>query len=229
MGSMNTNNSIIAGAIIFAGIVIAGAVIFSGGNTASPVLGPTPTQEQKVDIRPLDDSVDHIRGSSAAAVTIVEFSDFECPFCERFHPTLTKILEEFPDEVNWVYRHFPLTSIHSRAMGAAIASECVAREAGNDAFWQFADGLFASQQRLGDGLFIEIAEGLGIDRAVFQQCLTEKSIAALVEEDIQEALGSGARGTPFSVIIAADGSTLPFSGALPYEQIRSMVEQTLAL
>ena len=227
---MNTNTSIIAGAIVVAGVIVAGAVVFSGSDTASTSLvASAPGATREIPIRLVDLETDHIRGNPEASVTIVEYSDLECPFCARFHPTLTKILEEFPDDVRWVYRQFPLTSIHSRAMGAAIASECVAREAGNTAFWEFTDSVFASQNRIGDSLFLEIAENLGIERDVFQACLKDKTIASLVNEDREEASGAGANGTPFSVMIAPDGQMLPFSGALPYEQVRGIVEQALAL
>ena len=227
---MNTNTSIIAGAVIVAGAIIAGAIIFSGDDTSSPLAASAPIDQRKqIEIRPVDIDTDHIKGNPEASVTIVEFSDLECPFCGRLHPTLTKIIEEFPDDVRWVYRHFPLTSIHSRAMSAAIASECVAREAGNTAFWEFIDSVFASQNRIGDSLYLQIAENIGIPRTTFQTCLQDKTIISLVDEDRREATSAGASGTPFSIIIAADGRFLPFSGALPYEQIRSMVEQALGL
>lgn len=93
---------------------------------------------------------DHIRGSVSAPVTIVEFSDLQCPFCGRFHPTLQKALQEYGDKVRWVYKHFPLDSIHAQARPAAEAAECIAEQKGDDGFWKFTDGVFKNQDRLED-------------------------------------------------------------------------------
>jgi len=91
------------------------------------------------------DSDDHVFGDSNGAVALIEYSDLECPFCTRFHPTAQQIAETYPDDVKWVYRHFPLDSIHAEATPAAIASECVADLAGNDAFWTFLERIFARE------------------------------------------------------------------------------------
>lgn len=86
----------------------------------------------------VDRNVDHIRGSTNAKVAVIEYSDFECPFCHRVHPTYQQIMETYGDDVLWVYRHFPL-SFHPNAMPFAVASECVNKIGGSDAFWKFAD------------------------------------------------------------------------------------------
>lgn len=88
-------------------------------------------------------SDDHFYGNENARIVLVEYSDFECPFCTRFHPTAKKAVDEFADSVALVYRHFPL-SFHPNAQQAAEASECVAKEGGNEAFWSYADSLFES-------------------------------------------------------------------------------------
>ena len=85
---------------------------------------------------------DHWRGSKNARFVLVEYSDFECPFCKRFHPTAQQLLDEYKGEIAWVYRHFPLTSLHAKAQKAAEASECVYEQRGDSAFWKFADLLF---------------------------------------------------------------------------------------
>lgn len=89
---------------------------------------------------------DHIRGNPNAQITIVEFSDFQCPFCRRFHPTVQQALAEYGDQIRWVYKHFPLDQLHPQARPAAEASECIAEQKGNDGFWQFADEVFKSQE-----------------------------------------------------------------------------------
>lgn len=88
---------------------------------------------------------DHVIGGVNAKVAIVEFSDFQCPFCQRFHPTMQRVLQEYGDDVKWVYRHFPLDSIHPRARPSAAASECAAEQ---DKFWEFMNALFANQDRI---------------------------------------------------------------------------------
>lgn len=219
-------------AIIIAGIIIAGALIFTGGrgndsvSTSGQIQGNTGVQQPSGDFRLIGPD-DHVRGNPDAPVTVVEFSDFECPFCARLHPTLTRISDEFPEDMNWVYRHFPLTSIHSRALSAAISSECVAKLGGNDAFWKFTDAMFEDQSRLGTEFYDEVASGLGIDAEDFNECTQSPEAEQKVAEDFEEAIGSGGQGTPFSVIIAADGSLRPFSGALPYEQVRDLVQQAI--
>ncbi len=221
-------------AIVVAGALLAGGLYF-GGATAKNLptntngghnRGTTVAEPQPSDAFRLPNDTDHVRGNPDAKVTIVEFSDFECPFCSRFHPTLKRITDENRD-VKWVYRHFPLSSIHSRALGAAVAAECVAKLGGNDAFWAFADAAFANQNQLSASFYEELATTAGVGVPAFKACLSDKSIAALVTEDGDEAVQAGGRGTPFAVVITASGRLVPFSGALPYEQVQGLVDQAL--
>jgi thiol-disulfide isomerase/thioredoxin len=94
-------------------------------------------------VRGFDTNTDHYKGSENPEITIIEFSDYECPFCSKIHPTLEQIVEENTN-IAWIYRHLPL-GFHDQAFPSAIASECVAKEEGNDAFWDFTDSLFANQ------------------------------------------------------------------------------------
>ena len=110
---------------------------------------------------------DHIRGNFDAPVTIVEFSDFECPFCSRFHDTMKQVMEKYPNKVRWVYKHFPLDSIHAEARPAAEASEC-ASEQGK--FWEYADELVARQSSLGDSTYSAIARDIGLNIGQFEEC-----------------------------------------------------------
>lgn len=231
----NKNQLLIPGAIVVAGLFIALAIFFSGGGANLPTGG---TQDGGSDfgnnnsgsassIRAVDEN-DHIFGNPDAPVTIVEFSDYECPFCSRLHPTLERIVAESDGEVRWVYRHFPLNSIHPQATPAAIAAECVARLGGNDAFWDFSQTLFDNQRALGSSLYVREAIALGIDEATFNSCLNDASVVQRVQQDFDEAVAAGGRGTPFSVIVSASGEFFPFSGALPYEQLAPIVEEAKA-
>lgn len=214
-------------AIVVAGLLIAGAVFWSSGtasetNRQQANTGQAPVSEPSGEFR-LPNESDHVRGNGDAKVAIIEFSDFECPFCARLHPTLARIIDEDKD-VKWIFRHFPLTS-HSRAFGAAVASECIAKLGSNDAFWNFADTVFADQRKLGNSLYEEMARIAGIDTSAFNTCTKDKSIASEVQNDLDEVIDIGGRGTPFVVVVTASGKLTTFSGALPYEQIKSLVDQ----
>src|SRR3989344_6312937 len=111
-----------------------------GGQPAAGGVQPSFGNADQVD-KLRDD--DHVRGDRNARMLLIEYSDFECPYCKSFHPTAQQIVDEYKGRVAWVYRHFPLDSIHPKARTAAIASECVTELGGKDAFWAFADELFA--------------------------------------------------------------------------------------
>lgn len=229
-GTRSKNSLRIAIAIVGAGALVATALFFSGrasqGLPQNPTHAPAGGSQaaERGAFRLPNTTEDHVRGDPDAPIAIVEFSDFECPFCARLHPTLSRIVAENSD-VQWVYRHFPLSSIHSRALGAAVAGECVAKLGGNDAFWIFADAAFANQHRLGSDLYGEVAASVGIDAPAFNLCLKDRSVAAEVQDDGNEATQFGGRGTPFAVVVTASGTLAPFSGALPYEQVQSLVDQ----
>ena len=215
-------------AIIIAGLLIAGAVFWtrgSGESVASNTAGDQPSglPAQAGEFR-MPDETDHVRGNPDAPIMIVEFSDLECPFCARIHPTLTRIVEE-NDDVKWVFRHFPLSTIHSRALSAAVASECIARLGTNDNFWTFTDEVFVNQRKLGDAWYREMALSFGIDSGAFTGCVNDKGVVADIQTDLDEATSAGGRGTPYVVVITPTGKLMPFSGALPYEQVSTVIEQ----
>ncbi|MBI2622240.1 thioredoxin domain-containing protein, partial [Candidatus Microgenomates bacterium] len=135
----------------------------SSTTQTAPAPPTTQTAPATGSIRPVDDR-DHIRGSKDAKIKLVEFSDLECPFCKSFHPTMQKVLKEFDGQIAWVYRHFPLDSIHPRARPAALAAECVASLGGNDKFWNYVDKLFeGAPVTLTDDQLKTIATGLGVN------------------------------------------------------------------
>jgi len=212
-------------AIVIAGLVIAGAIFWSTAGGSSVDSAEVATHQAGEDFR-LPNESDHVRGNPDARVSIIEFSDFECPFCAQLHPTLKRIINENTDS-KWVYRHFPLSSIHSRALGASIASECVAKLGGNDAFWTFADAVFADQRNLESSQYENLATSVGIDLPSFKVCLLDTSVAEEIALDGNEAIQAGGRGTPFTIVVTASGKLIPFSGALPYEDVKRLVDQAL--
>ncbi|XKT74882.1 MAG: DsbA family protein [Patescibacteria group bacterium UBA2103] len=210
----------VAGAIIVGGGLIAGSIIYTNNNNNNGA--PQEEEVRVTEVREIGEG-DHTYGNPNAPVQIIEYSDFECPFCARFHPTPERIVEESDGGVVWAYRHFPL-NIHRNAPFAAEASECAAKLGGNNAFWSYSEGLFENQNRLGDALYLELAEVEGIDVEAFNACLASDRHIAKVEAEFNEALAAGARGTPYNIVIGPDGTQIPFSGALPYETVLQIIE-----
>lgn len=177
-------------------------------------------------------SQDHIRGNFDAPVTIVEYSDFECPFCKSFHPTMQRIVQEYGDQVAWVYRHFPLDSIHSKARPEAVAAECAAELGGNDAFWKYADRFFevtpSNDQTDINTVLPRIAQEIGLNKSLFAACLESGKYDDHVQDDVDNAIATGGNGTPWSIIVTESGKKYPLSGAQPYEAVKQLVERALS-
>lgn len=217
--------------------MVSGALVYNAGvnsggsDQAADTRSALPSSPSARNIRPIDAS-DHIKGNPNAPIKIVEFSDLECPFCARFHPTMTRLIEEYDGQVAWVYRHFPLDSIHSKARKEAEASECAAELGGNTAFWAYVDRLFEvtpSNNNLDLNLLPEIAKYIGLSEADFQTCLDSGKYAEHIEADLQDAVTSGGRGTPYSVMVVNGGEQyVPINGALPYETVKLLVDQVLS-
>ena len=207
--------------IVIAGLLVSGTVIY----TSSQKAGMPETKKQKEETK-TEISIsekDHIRGNQEAKVTIVEYSDFQCPYCRGFHPTVKQILTDYPEEVRWVYKHFPLDSIHVQARPAAEASECVFEQKGNEGFWQFSDGLFENQSRLGEDLYKELASGLSLNMSQFEECVSSRKFKDKVEADYQEGIKVGVRGTPGNFV---NGESVP--GAVSYQTLKAAVEKALS-
>src|SRR3989344_3052508 len=202
-------------AIIIAGLLIAGAIIYVNAGEGE-ALGPQGGTQNALDIRPVSPN-DHVYGSREAKVFLVEYSDFECPFCARIHPDLTRIVDESAGSVAWVYRHFPLTSIHAEAMPAAVASECIAKLSGNEKFWEFANQIFLDQKKsLRKDAHEVFAMNSGLNLEAFRACVAGGEFDERVAADMNEAIAAGGNGTPFVVVLSGKDKT-SFAGALPYE------------
>ena len=169
---------------------------------------------------------DHVKGNRKAKVSVVEFSDTECPFCKRFHPTMQRLIEEYPDDVNWVYRHFPLDSLHQKARREAEATECAGDQ---DKFWEYIDRLFEvtpSNDGLLDSQLPQIAGDVGLNVDKFQKCLDSGKFTDHVANDLADAQAAGGNGTPYSVVVVGD-QKIPVSGAVPYEQLKTIIDSAL--
>lgn len=234
---MEENRTLIPVAILVAIIIIVGAVFASGKqaeNRQSPTTIDSPIDiGQEFAIRPVT-SEDHILGSPDADIVIVEYSDYECPYCARHHPTMEKIMEEYGKDgkVAWVYRHYPIDKAHTKARGASEASECVANIAGEAAFWNFSSRVFnGAPASLTPSALKKIALDLGTDEAQYDTCVAENTYADDVEADKKDGdLIAGTDpnfGTPYSLIIRKDGVQTSLVGAQPYEVIKRYIDTLL--
>ncbi len=181
---------------------------------------PKPTE---VSVKAVD-SKDHVRGNKNAKITLIEYSDFECPFCARFLPSVEQALKEYPNDVRLVYRHFPL-GFHQQARPAANASECAAEQG---KFWEYHDELFVQQSSLSsDNIYTSIAKSLGLNVNKFNECFKSNKYDKDVADDISSGTLAGVGGTPHTILVGPNGETIPLSGALPYEQIKAAIESVL--
>lgn len=159
------------------------------------------------------------KGPADAAVTIIEFSDFQCPYCSRALPVLQEVMDRYPDDVRLVYRHLPLDGIHPRARVAAEASLC-AEDQGK--FWEYHDVLFANNRALSDEDLRGNAETIGLDVDAFVQCMTEERFAVKVEADLEAGRAVGLSGTPAFFV-----NGLLLSGARPVEDFVQLIDSEL--
>lgn len=200
--------------------------------TTPQAVVPSDSQAQPTagKIKPVTSS-DHIRGNDNAKVTLVEYSDFECPFCQRFHPVTQELLKTYGDKIRLIYRHFPL-SFHANAQKEAEASECVAELGGQDKFWKFVDTIFERTTANGTGFALEklgpLAAELGVNQKAFQICLDSGKYEKLVKDQITDGTAGGVSGTPSTFIINPKGETQILVGAQPIETFKTEIDKALS-
>jgi protein-disulfide isomerase len=214
--------------ILIAGVIIAGAIIFTNhqnANVAANAQGGTIASANV----PLPSSSDHIVGSVNAPIALVEYSDFQCPYCQLIYPSLKQIQQSSNGQISWVMREFPLYQIHPEAMPAANAAECIAEQLGNDGWWKFVDDDFANQANIGDAFFTAEAQKLGVDMTKYNNCVKNSTYLSKIEAQTTEAENNGGNGTPFTVVInTKTGKQYPIPGALPLAQLQQVVAEAQA-
>ncbi len=189
--------------------------------------------EKAKNVRRVSGERDHIYGNPDAEISLIEYSDFECPYCKRFHATAKSVVDAYAGRVNWVYRHFPLAFHNPGAQKQAEASECAYEQGGDEAFWKYTDALYARTSSGGKGFpldkLIPLADELGLDRAMFKDCLDSGRRAARVREDFQEGSESGITGTPGNILLHNEtGEVSLHSGAKPLQVFKREIDRMLA-
>lgn len=210
-----------AGGMLMYGVDRQGASGKSGEEIAAvkDTGGPWSDEDAAVPVS----SKDPVWGNRAAPVTIVIFSDFQCPFCTRVEGTINQLKEKYgKDKLRVVWKNTPLP-FHPHAKPASIAAEAVFRLGGSAAFWKFHDTAFANQRDLGPEKYEQWAVEAGVDRAKFKEMLTKPEVAAKVDADMAVSKTAGVTGTPASVI---NGVFL--SGAQPIDKFTSVIDEQLA-
>lgn len=217
-------------AIVIAGSFIGAGLYFGGSTTPAAAPSAQVVADQPADNTGKVDPVtasDHLRGNPNAPIKVVEYSDFDCPFCSRFHDAMKAVVEKYED-VAWVYRQFPLEQLHPNAPMVALTSECVAEQGGNDAFWKFADSYLAARgsgDKSEHGVLInKIAGEIGVSAQRLSECVQSGKYVEAVQTDMDDATETGGRGTPWSIIIAPSGKTYAINGALPQQSIEQLIE-----
>lgn len=157
---------------------------------------------------------EHIRGRSDAPVTIIEYVDFQCPFCARFHDVIKAAVAEDP-RVRWVFRHLPLRDIHPMAAAAAEAAECASRQ---HRFWEYADRLFERQQEIDEARLMGIGRDLNLDERLFAACRQSQWVRRKVAADAQAFEEGHLSGTPTWFV-----NGVRFEGTVAAEELRRVI------
>ncbi|NCN52248.1 thioredoxin domain-containing protein [Candidatus Parcubacteria bacterium] len=219
-------------AIIIAAGLLAGAIYFSGKqNSANTANDGDSSPSEEITIPPVTEA-DHILGNPNAPIMIVEYSDYDCPFCKNFHETMKKIMDDYGagGKVAWVYRYFPLQQLHPNAPELAVSAECVAELGGNDAFWKFSDLVFSERDTNEQTDMTRVPEfvaAAGVDTTAFQECLDSGRYKSLVEQQFNDAVAAGGRGTPYPIVVVGDQKGT-IQGAQPYSVVKQMIDTLIA-
>lgn len=205
-----------------------------GGNVAAanvdgqqvPPAEPTPN----LSAMPKVESKDWLRGNKNADIVLVEYSDYECPFCKRFHETMQQVMKEYGNKVAWVYRHYPLP-FHANAQMQSEAAECVGEVGGNEKFWTYSDMIYEKTQSTGTSFdkaaMVNMAGEIGVNKAKVQSCLDSGKYTQKVQDQMNSGATAGVQGTPGTIIVAKGKPVELIPGALPFDQVKPMIDKYL--
>ena len=227
--AQSANPYLIPGAVVVAGLFIALAVVMTGGSSTALPAQDKLIELPQAEILPITEE-DHVRGPEGAGdprdadVFLVEYSDYRCSYCGRFHATVLSILDEYEGRVSWVYRHTPY---QPGGMEAAVASECIAELAGEDAFWEYTDLALNNQSKLSPEWHLSTAVSLGADEERFKECVSSGRYNERIAAETKNSQEMGGQGTPHNVLLTKEGRILPFPGAQPIEKVREFINVAL--
>jgi protein-disulfide isomerase len=166
-------------------------------------------------------SQDHVQGSETALVTLVEYGDYECPYCGRAYPIVKLLQKHFGERLRLVFRNFPLSEMHPAAESAAETAEFAAKQ---EKFWEMHDLLFENQDRLGEPLYRELAEELGLSSEDLQQALEDQTFEDRVRADFKGGVRSAVNGTP-TFFINGHRHDAPFD----YEELAAAIAEVIGM
>ncbi len=174
--------------------------------------------------------LDHIKGNANAKITLVEYSDFECPSCQQFQPTVKQIMQTYGNNIRWVVRNYPLPQ-HANAEKEAEAAECAAQTGGNDVYWKYSDAIFTRSYSGGTGYslsnLVPLAGELGLDKVNFKNCLDSGKFAGLIQTQTNDANAAGAYQLPATFIIDAKGNTKLVGSNQPFAVYKTIIDMDL--
>lgn len=203
----------------------------SVANAPPPAAPPAQPPVQEAKDVPKVTKNDHVRGDRNSRIALIEYSDIECPFCKRFHPTAQQVFDAYKGKVMWVYRHYPL-GFHANAQKEAEAAECANEYGGEDVFWKYLDTVYERTSSNGTGFALDklvpLAVELGLNETNFKECLDSGKYAQHVKDDMDGGTKAGVTGTPGNILLdTKTGKTRLISGAVPFEQLKSAIDEML--
>jgi protein-disulfide isomerase len=206
---------------LFLGYVIWGTNLLAGTKQAGgPVVEASPTQTPKVTRYDIPSDGFYALGPADAPITIVEFSDYQCPYCRRWHDEVYQpLLAAYPGKIKLVYRNLPLTTIHPDSLSAAEAAMCAGEQ---NAYWPYHEKLFSSDA-LGNSVYVQYAQELGLDMTSFQACIDEHKYQKDIQADSDFAINLGISSTPTFFI-----NGLAVIGAQPLAVFQQVIDKELA-
>jgi protein-disulfide isomerase len=218
-------------AIIFGFAMIALAIFITNKNAVTPVIAVNDTQETNTtkegEPRPVTQT-DNIRGNPNAPILMIEYSDYDCPFCSQYNFTMNKIMDEYgiTGQLAWVYRQFPIAELHPNSPKISEAALCVGDIGGNEAFWTFSDLIYEKRddnEMTNVTKLPQYAETAGVSQEKYIECMESGRMKDEVISQIEDGFNSGARGTPYTVLIVGNQQAV-INGAQPYDVVKGIVD-----
>lgn len=204
--------------------VLLAVIFFSSGGKQEAGNFPSPLKDGKITVT----ASDRVQGADDAKITFVEYSDFQCPYCVKFHATMEKVMKEYEGKVRWVYRHSPLP-FHKAAPKAAEAAECAGDQG---KFWEYAAVLTKNSQPDGTGLAVsdlkKYVSEVGLNEQQFNECFSSGKFKEKIRLDVESGKKLGVQGTPATFMIDGTGNEQLISGAVPFEQIKTKIDEALS-